>query len=50
VASSLWEAMGVAEDGGGLSINGQSSAGIRWIQWRWFHRQLCPRGGGGLGV
>jgi hypothetical protein len=31
-ASSLWAAAGVAEDGGDLSVDGQSSARRWWIQ------------------
>ena len=39
VAPSLWAAAVLAEDGGGLSVDGQSSARRRWIQRRWFRRQ-----------
>ena len=34
----------MAKDGGGLSVDAQSSVGRRRIQRRWFHRQSCPRG------
>lgn len=45
VAASLWATAGVAKDGGSLSVDGQSSAGKRWIRWTW-----SLGSGGGLGV